>query len=40
MQVADLANVFPTEMMEAGPVLFEQGATEGDRFIVQVGKVE
>ncbi len=25
MQVADLANVFPTETMEAGAVLFEQG---------------
>ena len=25
MQVADLANEFPTETMEAGTVLFEQG---------------
>ncbi len=40
MQVADLANVFPTETMEAGTVLFEQGGTDGDGFIVQVGKVE
>ena len=40
MQVADLANVFPTETMGAGTVLFEQGGTDGDRFIVQVGKVE
>ena len=34
MQVADLANVFPTETMEAGTVLFEQGGTDGDGFIV------
>ena len=40
MQVADLANVFQTETMEAGTVLFEQGGTDGDGFIVQVGKVE
>ena len=40
MQVADLANVFPTETMEAGTVLFGQGCTYGDRFIVQVDKVE
>ena len=40
MQVADLANVFPTETMEAGTVLFEQGGTDGDGFIFQVGKVE
>ena len=40
MQVADLVNVFPTETMEAGTVLFEQGGTDGDGFIVQVGKVE
>ena len=40
MLVADLANVFPTETMEAGTVLFEQGGTDGDGFIVQVGKVE
>ena len=40
MQVADLANVFPTETMVAGTVLFEQGGTDGDGFIVQVGKVE
>ena len=40
MQVADLANVFPTETMEAGTVLFEHGGTDGDGFIDQVGKVE
>lgn len=40
MKVADLANVFPTETMEVGTVLFEQGGTDGDGFIVQVGKVE
>ena len=40
MQVANLANVFPTKTMEAGTVLFEQGGTDGDGFIVQVGKVE
>ena len=40
MQVADLANVFPTETMEAVTVLFEQGGTDGDGFIVQFGKVE
>ena len=28
MQVADLANVFSTETMEAGTVLFEQGGTD------------
>ena len=36
MQVADLANVFPTETMEAGTMLFEQGGTDSDGFIVQV----
>ena len=40
MLVADLANEFPTETMEAGTVLFEQGGTGGDGLIVQVGKVE
>ena len=40
MQVANLANVFPNETMEAGTVLFEQDDTDGDGFIVQVGKVE
>jgi len=25
--------------MEAGTVLFEQGSTDGDGFVVQVGKV-
>ena len=40
MQVVDLANVFPTEKMEAGTVLFEQDGTDGDGFIFQVGKVE
>jgi len=40
MQVADLANVFPTETMEAGTVLFEQGGAHGDGCVVQVGKVE
>ena len=40
MQVADLANVFPIETMEAGTVLFEHGGTDGDGFIDQVGKVE
>ena len=40
MQVADLANVFLTETMEAGTVLFAQGGTDGDGFIVQVGKFE
>lgn len=40
MKVADLANVFPTVTMEAGTVLFEQGSTDGDGYIVQVGKVE
>ena len=40
MKVADLANVFPTETMEAGTVLFEQGGTDDDGFIIQVGKVE
>ena len=40
MQVADLANVFPTKTMEAGTVLFEQSGTDGDGLIVQVGKVE
>ena len=40
MQVAYLANVFPTETMEVGTVLLEQGDTDGDGFIVQVGKIE
>ena len=40
MQVAGLANVFSIETMEAGTVLFEQGGTDGDGFIVQVGNVE
>ena len=40
MQVADLPNVFTTETMEAGAVLSEQGGTDGDGFIDQVGKVE
>ncbi len=40
MQVADLANVFPTETMDPGTVLFEQGSTNGDGFIVQLGGVE
>ena len=40
MQVADLAKLLPTKTMEAGTVLFEQGGTDGDGFIVQVGKVE
>ena len=40
MQVADLANVFPTETMDPGTVLFEQGSTDGDGFIFQLGKVE
>ena len=40
MKVEDLAKVFPTETMEAGTVLFEQGGVDGDGFIVQVGKVE
>ena len=40
MQVADLAKLLPTKTMEAGMVLFEQGGTDGDGFIVQVGKVE
>ena len=40
MQFADLANVFPTETMEAGTVLVEQSGTDGHGFIVQVGKVE
>ena len=40
MKVADLADVFPTETMEAGTVLFEQGGTDGDGYIVQVGRVE
>ena len=40
MQVANLANVFPTETMEAGAVLFEHGGTDGDGFIVKVGNVE
>ena len=38
MRVADLANVFPTETMEASTVLFEQCGTDGYGFIVQVGK--
>ena len=40
MQVANLVNVFPTETMEAYTVLFEQGGTDGDGFIVQADKVE
>ena len=40
MQVADLANVFPTETMEAGTALLEQGDADSDGFIVQVVKVE
>ena len=40
MQVANLTNVFPTETMDPGTVLFEQGSTDGDGFIVQLGRVE
>ena len=40
MKVADLAHVFPTETKEPGTVLFEQGGTDGDGYIVQVGRVE
>lgn len=40
MEVADLAKVFPTETLEAGTVLFEQGDTDGDGYIVQQGRVE
>ena len=40
MKVEDLANVFPTETMAPGTVLFEQGGTDGDGYIVQVGRVE
>ena len=40
MQVADLANVFLTEMMEAGTVLFEQSGADSNEYIVKVGKVE
>jgi len=40
MNIEDLAKVFPTETMEPGTVLFEQGGTDGDGFIVQVGRVE
>ena len=40
MQVVDLAKVFPTETMDPGTVLFEQGSTDGDGFIVQLGRVE
>jgi CRP-like cAMP-binding protein len=40
MKVAELAAVFPTETLEAGTVLFKQGSTDGDGYIVQVGKVE
>ena len=40
MNIEDLAKVFPTETMEPGTVLFEQGGTDGDGYIVQVGKVE
>ena len=40
MEVADLARIFPTETMEAGTVLFEQGDVDGDGFIVQQGRVE
>ena len=40
MKVEDLANIFPTDTLEAGTVLFEQGDSDGDGFIVQQGKVE
>ena len=40
MNIEDLAKVFPTETVEAGTVLFEQGGSDGDGYIVQVGKVE
>ena len=40
MEVADLAKVFPTETLEAGTILFEQGDTDGDGYIVQQGRVE
>ncbi len=40
MNIEDLAKVFPTETMEPGTVLFEQGGADGDGYIVQVGKVE
>ena len=40
MNIEDLARIFPTETMEPGAVLFEQGGTDGDGFIVQVGRVE
>ena len=32
MQVANLANVFPTETMEAGTALLEQGDADSDGF--------
>ena len=34
MNVENLAKVFPTETMEPGTVLFEQGGTDGDGYIV------
>jgi len=40
MEVADLAKVFPTETLEVGTVLFEQGDMDGDGFVVQQGRVE
>ena len=40
MEVADLAKVFPTETLDVGTVLFEQGDTDGDGYIVQQGRVE
>jgi len=40
MNVADLASVFPTETYEVGTVLFRQGDTDGDGFIMQLGRVE
>ena len=35
-----MPNAFATETMEAGTLLFEQGGTDSDGFIVQVGKIE
>ena len=40
MEVADLAKVFPTETLEVGTVLFEQGDVYGDGFVVQQGRLE
>ena len=40
MDVSDLANVFPTQTHEVGAVLFRQGDTDGDGFIMQLGRVE